>query len=107
MVGDRGSNWWVLEIAGDGLDILVAVRDQAVRGRFRLKERAARIVICVIRSSVFALKNLISVCKVESESWGRILGVYHGRQGRKLLCSRHFRLSAGIGGFLMMIFLKL
>ena len=73
MVGDRGSNWWVLEIAGDGLDILVAVREQAVRGRFRLKERTLRIVICVIRSSVFALKNLMSVCKVESESRGRIL----------------------------------
>ena len=68
MVGDRGSNWWVLEIADDELDILVAVRDQAVRGRFRLKERAARIVICVIIFSVFALKNLMSVCKIESES---------------------------------------
>ena len=106
MVGDCGGHQRALEIAGDRLDILVAVREQVMRGRFRLKERAARIVICVIRSSVFVLKNLMSVCKVESESRGRILGVYHGRRGRKLSYLRNFILSAGIGGFLMIIFLK-
>ena len=92
MVGDRGGHQQVLEITGNGLDILVAVREQVMRGRFRLKKRAARIVICVIRSSVFALKNLMSVCKVESESRERVLGVHHGCQGRKFLCLRHFGL---------------
>ena len=58
----------MLDIVGGGQDDLVAVgREQVVRGRFRLEERAAGIVICVIKSGVFALKHRMSVRKVELE----------------------------------------
>ena len=93
MVGNCGGHQRVLEIAGDGRNNLVTVRrEQVMRVWCQLKERAAEIVIDVIKSGVFALKHRMSVRKVELESRGRILGVYYGCRGRKLLCLRHFGL---------------